>query len=376
MKICLVCNEFPPYSCGGIGIFSNELANALISKGHEVIAIGVYSDTEEDVTLDNGLRIIRIKSWGGRSAVLTNSMRLGQKIKKLIKSNQVDIVELPDFEGLAAFWTNMNVPVVTRLHGSVTYFAKEMNTPQSKATTLIEKRSLNNSKYICSVSQYTADKTKDIFGLNKEIHIIYNGVKIPDEQRCKKTYEDTHIVSFSGSLMRKKGVLSLAKAWNIVKKEFPDAQLKLIGKDTMEDGISIKQKIYDIVEQKHHNSLEFTGHIDKSKMEDILVSSDLAIYPSYAEAFSLAPLEAMALGLPVIYSKRTSGLELGDIISSLSLINPDDTKEIAQTICKLLINKNLREQIGKENRLGIIKHFNTDEKIDENIRYYEECING
>jgi hypothetical protein len=202
MKICLVCNEFPPYKCGGIGIFSNELANSLIDKGHEVIVIGIYRDIEEDTILENGLRVIRLKSWGGRSAVLTDSMRLGYKIKELVKSKKIDIVELPDFEGLAAFWMKMDIPIITRLHGSVTYFAKEMNTRQSKVRAYIEKRSLNNSDYICSVSQYTANKTKDIFKLKKNIKVIYNGVKIPDADRCKKTYEDTHIVSFSGSLIR------------------------------------------------------------------------------------------------------------------------------------------------------------------------------
>lgn len=376
MKICLICNEFPPYKCGGIGIFSNELANALILKGHEVIVVGVYPDIEEDISLENGLRIIRLKSWGGKSSVFTNSIRLGYKIKKLTKSGDIDIVELPDFEGLAAFWPRLNIPIVTRLHGSVTYFAKEMKLRESKATTFIEKRSLNNSDYICSVSQYTANITKEIFDLDSKIKIIHNGVKIPLLGQCKSSYDDTNVVSFSGTLMRKKGVLSLAKAWILVKKDFPNAQLRLIGKDIIEDGSSVKEKILSMVGEELKDSIEFTGHVTKQKMEELLIQSDLAVYPSISESFGLAPIEAMSLGLPVIFSKRSAGEELGHKLNSLKLIDPDNIQEIAQTICDILENKEIRKDIGLKNREDIMKYFNADKKIDENIKYYQECING
>ena len=376
MKICLVCNEFPPYKCGGIGIFSNELANALISKGYEVIAIGMYPDIEEDITLENGLRIVRLKSWGGKSSVFTNSVRLGYKIKNLIKSGDIDIVELPDFEGLAAFWPKINVPIITRLHGSVTYFAREMKQRESKATTFIEKRSLSNSDYICSVSQYTAEMTKQIFGIDTNIKIIYNGVKIPESSKCKSSYGDIQIVSFSGTLMRKKGVLSLAKAWVLVKEDFPNAKLRLIGKHIIEDGMSVKEKILEIVGDELKDSIEFTGHVPKEKMEELLIESDLAVYPSISESFGLAPIEAMSLGLPVIFSKRSAGEELGHELKSLKLIDPDNIQEIAQTICDLLGNKKIRKDIGLKNREDVMKYFNADKKIDENIKFYEKCING
>ena len=373
MNICLICNEFPPYKCGGIGTFTYELASSLVKNGHKVTVVGIYSDIEEDVTIEN-IRIIRLKSWGGKSAFFTNSIRLGYKMKDLIKKEKINLVESIDFEGISAFWPKLNVPVIIRLHGSLTYFAVEMNTRISKLTKYIEEKSLKKADYICSVSDYTAEKTKEIFGLDKNITTIYNGVKIPDENRCKNDFSKNFKVAFSGSLMRKKGVLSLANAWNLVKDEIPEAKLLFIGKDTLENGVSIKEKIYNIIEDTYHDSIEFKGHVPKEEMENYLISSDIAIYPSYAEAFSLAPLEAMALKMPTIYSNRTSGLELKNVAKKLEIIDPDDVNNIASTIIKMLKNDNNLE-IGEENREDIIKFFNTENKLSENINYYERCIN-
>lgn len=373
MNICLVCNEFPPYKCGGIGIFTKELANALVSNGHEVTVIGIYKDVEEDIVIDN-IRIIRIKSLSGKFAFYSNSKLLGNRIKKLIQSEKIDLVETIDFEGVSAFWPTLDVPIVIRLHGSVTYFAYEMGTRVSKLTKFIEGRALKKSDYICSVSNYTANQTKEIFQLNKQITTIYNGVQIPDESKCKKDFTKTYQVAFSGSLMRKKGVLSLAKAWNLVKKEIPQAKLVLVGKDTIENGKSVKEMIYEIIEDRYHDSIEFKGHVPKNIMEKYLVKSDIAAYPSYAEAFSLAPLEAMALAVPTIYSNRTSGFELGNKVDTLEIIDPDNIEQFSQSIIALLSDDD-NSAIGKSNRNAIIQKFNADIKLIENINYYERCKN-
>jgi len=373
MKVCLVCNEYPPYKCGGIGTFTYELAKTLTKNGHKVTVVGVYKDIEEDTVIDD-IRIIRIKSLGGKFSFYRNSNLLGKKIKKLVDKENIQLIESIDFEGVSAFWPNINVPIIIRLHGSITYFSLEMKTRISKLTKFIEKRALKKANFICSVSNYTANKTNKIFNLNKSITTIYNGVRIPDESNCKTNFVKNFKVAFSGSLMRKKGVLSLAKAWNLVKKEIPEAKLILVGKDTFENGKSIKEMIFDIVEKNYHNSLDFKGHVSKAEMETYLKNSDIAIYPSYAEAFSLAPLEAMALSIPTIYSNRTSGLELKHEAESLEIIDPDDIHSISLTIINLMNRDNLYE-IGNKNRVVIVKKFNSETKMIENINYYESCIN-
>lgn len=376
MNICIVCNEFPPYKCGGIGILSKELADNLISKGHTVFVIGIYPDTEEKTTCANGLRVIRLKSWKGALSALTDRVRLGYRIKELIKLEKIELVEVPDFEGSAAFWPKLGIPIITRLNGSVTYFSHVLHERVSGAMFFMERRSLLRSDYICSASQYTGEMTKDIFDLKSPIRTIYNGITIPSIDKCKSSYDYKGIVSFSGSIMRKKGALSLAHAWIEVKKSFPDARLRLIGKDTLEGGKSVLEMLLKIVGSDIHDSIEFYGHVSKQSMEELLAQSDLAVYPSYAEAFSLAPLEAMALKLPVIYSNRTSGLELAKVAQSIKIVDPDNIRELSNAICSFLSDRRLREASGENNRGDVTRHFSINKTIGENLSFYRQCIDS
>ena len=82
-------------------------------------------------------------------------------------AGDVNLVEVPDWQGWAAHWPALAVPVITWLHGSETYFAAEMNRSGRRITAYLEGRSLRRSDFWCSVSHYTAGRTKALFGLQR-----------------------------------------------------------------------------------------------------------------------------------------------------------------------------------------------------------------
>lgn len=375
MKIAFICNEYPPEKCGGIGIFTRELANALVENGYQVTVIGVYPNIQDDIFEElNGVNVLRLATTKGRFGYYGGRLKLFKKVKQLIKRNQIDIIEVPDFEGNCAFWPKLPIPVIVRLHGSLTYFADEMKQTVSRNTRRLELSTLRRADVIVSVSKYTADKTRELFKLDKPIEVIHNAVALPEEYRCKTSYKNTDIVSFSGSLIEKKGVFSLAKAWPKVQKQYPNVQLLMIGKDVVTQGQSAQSKILSLA-RGYADSIKFTGHISKQEMEDLLVKSDLAIYPSYSESFGLAPIEAMALGLPVIYTQRSCGPEIASGCEGVKLIDPDNTNEIAATICNLLESESKREIMGRANRKKVEDDFTLSSNTLENINLYESLCN-
>ena len=375
MKVAFICNEYPPEKCGGIGIFTCELATSLVNAGHSVTVIGSYSGLHEEITETiNNVTVYRLPQTPGRFGYYIGRLKLYRKVKQLIKQNQVDIIEVPDFEGGCAFWPKLPIPVVVRLHGSLTYFADEMGKPVSKNTRRLELSTLQRADAIVSVSKYTADRTKELFNLNKEIKVIYNSVSLPEQSRAKHSYKRTGLVAYSGSLIEKKGVFSLAKAWPKVCAQHPDAQLIMIGKDVIIEGQSAQERIRELAGE-YGSSIKFTGHISKREMEDLLVKSDLAIYPSYSEAFALAPMEAMALKIPVIYSSRSSGPELiKDGVNGL-LCDPDNIDAMADMIIQLLGNETNRCDIADHGFKRVAEDFNPKESLNINIQFYSSLIN-
>ncbi|MTB45058.1 glycosyltransferase, partial [Providencia sp. wls1950] len=117
MNILFICNEYPPYPSGGIGIFTNELSIELVRSGHGVFVIGLYPIKKKIQDSIFGVNIIRIPKKNGIFGNIINRYYLYREIKSLIRKEKIDIIETPDFNGLLAFYPRLNCKIITRLHG-------------------------------------------------------------------------------------------------------------------------------------------------------------------------------------------------------------------------------------------------------------------
>jgi len=122
-------------------------------------------------------------------------------------------------------------------------------------------------------------------------------------------------------------------------------------------------------------TIHFHGHVDRAKLIGTLLSARLAVFPSYAEAFAIAPLEAMACGCPTIYSRRGSGPELIEDGRDGLLIEPDRPEEIAEAIIRLLTDDNLARRLRVAGRERVRKNFSTPILLARNEAFYRDCLN-
>ena len=61
MRICYLCDEYPPHPSGGIGAVVQQLARFMAARGHQVHVIGTYRDTKTiSDEIDQGVHIRRI----------------------------------------------------------------------------------------------------------------------------------------------------------------------------------------------------------------------------------------------------------------------------------------------------------------------------
>ena len=375
-SIGFICNEYPPCANGGIGTFTREISEALAERGVNVYVVGIYDDIEdEQKEMINGVHVYRLPSNKGRLGLLANRLALYRRTKQLIEEFDIQLVETYDFMGLTAFWPALKVPLICRLHGSIHYFYDEMgiNGTKSSFWKFIEENALRKCHDIVSVSDYTAQRTNALFGLNRKITTIYNGVAqtdLPQLSTQTRELNGGFKVIFAGSVIKKKGVLQLAKAWKQLSQRFPDAHLYLVGKDTENRVDEIRQII-------NEDSFTYLGLMPKNELIALYHIVDLAIFPSYSEAFSLAPMEAMKEGVPVIYTTRASGKELiEDGVEGL-LIDPDNIDEIENAIIKLMtMPEQERNRMAQKGQKKIETTFNFDTTISKNIDYYQSLIDA
>lgn len=94
------------------------------------------------------------------------------------------------------------------------------------------------------------------------------------------------------------------------------------------------QYINDInnLSKKVKASILQTGLIEQSDLASILKNSDLFVLPSWYETSGLVYLEALVLGLPIIYSTRRADEYIGQDNTNATYVEPDDIDSLAKSI--------------------------------------------
>jgi glycosyltransferase involved in cell wall biosynthesis len=118
--------------------------------------------------------------------------------------------------------------------------------------------------------------------------------------------------------------------------------------------------------------VHFVGHVaNRQDVRDLYRGADVFAYPSYAETFGLTLLEAMACGVPVVASNRTSVPEVaGD---AALIVDPDDHGAIADAVWRVLSDDRLRQEL-RTRGLRRAAEFTWERTARETLRAYEQAV--
>ncbi len=399
MNILYLCDEYPPGRHGGIGTAVQLLAREMVLKGHRVVVAGFYDwgYGGADEFEDEGVTIYRFRRFFASGFlekqeslpvrimhgimkrtglfdrdIRKSLVRYGVFLEQLIKKHNIDIVEMPDYNDYMRFAKNyvsfpkLSVPVVVKLHGTHTYFNTEAGKETPEYIYRMERDILQQAAAVASVSRYTADKTAEYLNYGKPITVLYNGIRPPAPMETDKI---PGRVIFTGSLAEKKGIYQLMKAWNIVNARLPDATLWIYGKGPVE-------KIKSLLNEQAERTVSFNGHVDRKELFRRIAEAMVAVFPSYAECFALAPMEAMACDTATIYTTRTSGPELIDEGVDGLLADPDDVEGLAEKIILLLTDKEANKRLAANGKEKVLTEFNIATVAEKHVVYYTAICKG
>jgi glycosyltransferase involved in cell wall biosynthesis len=372
LRACFVCSEYPPALHGGIGSVTQLLARGLRQRGHDVRVIGVYPPGSGGLPYeeDEGVRVWRLFEPAHPGGWIAARYALYRTVRAWSRRGEIDFVEAPDWAGWTAGWAGLGVPIIVRLHGSESYFAAEMGTTAPRIIRLLERAALRGADARCSVSRYTAGRTAELFGLPAGDAVVYNAVDGIDD--APPAPRSRHRVLFSGTLTRKKGIFTLLRAWPAVLAAVPEAELHLYGK-AVDLPASGGPNAADLIAGAGP-SIVWHGHVARPALLEALRGARAAVFPSYAEAFAMAPLEAMACGCPTIYTRRGSGPELAEDGREALLVDPDDAEQLALVIVRLLTDDALAHRLGAAGRVAVRHRFSLDALVRQNESFFRSCL--
>lgn len=207
---------------------------------------------------------------------------------------------------------------------------------------------------VIAVSTKLADSMKPYCHAVKVIpNMIDTNVFYPSIKQHAQVDDTRELISV-GSLEPRKNFTTLLQVFAKLLAQHKLA-LTIIGDGPLK---AILQKMAEDLKIDH--AVTFTGNLPPGKVAQRMRSAHLYVSTSKVESFALAPVEALACGLPVVLLRCGSVLEQYDF-DAVSLV--DDQEQLASAI-----ERNLREKNFKDKAFKQIKNSFGKEKIIEELK--------
>lgn len=397
MHLGLIIMEFPPDAIGGIGSFAYELVHGLVDAGQEVTVLVPnlrpepcsrwFQSEWADVQQRHSPRLTvyrwmlhspRWLRW--RPGVLWHRWQLRKMLHKLHREKAFDVLETQDLYGPLPFGGVAKVPTVVRHHSSATFYDKVSGSSGGDSLTYwLERRTAQSTRHHIAVSQFVGQGVRECFDLRSEdITTIPYGIDTNLFQPATSGGIEAipGRIVFVNSIGPRKGVRQLCLAFERVLTQIPEASLQLIGRtDRVEsDGRRYAEVCLEGLSEHTRSRIEFTGALDRqTELVPALQKAAVCCFPSQLETFGIAPLEAMAVGKPVVYMNHGPGPEIiSDGINGLlcDTASPDD---IAAKLLVVLTNPAFANQLANAARCRSLD-YRQDSWVEKNLAYYERII--
>lgn len=208
------------------------------------------------------------------------------------------------------------------------------------------------------------------------IEVIPNGVDIdyfhPGYSQAKARAlfglpQDGLVVGIVGRLTHQKGHKVFLQAAKLLAEAYPRVVFWVVG-----DGERREELEAMVKESGIGDRVSFSGYQEKLPL--VYAAMDILVLSSLFEGLPNVVLEAMACGNPVV-ATRVGGVPeaVEDAITGL-IVSPNDYRELAQSLKKLLDDKPLRESMGLNGRRRIENSFSSSLMVERVDRSFSSLL--
>lgn len=227
--------------------------------------------------------------------------------------------------------------------------------------------------YIITVTPWIA---KGFRVFNKKVEIVYN-YPLQGFIKPKDNYNfNEKIIFYHGQLSHARNIESIILAMKDVKEVFPDARLLIYGYGQQDyiEYLNCIIKSNDIDEV-----VKINQPVDYKKIPDLLKNALIGIssmFPnkSFQRAIQIKIFEFMAAGVPVLGCKTPANLYYIEKFRTGVIVDPPTKEKIADAIFKLLKNRDMIIEMGKNGIRLVKEKFNWDSQEKKLFKVYDSLI--
>ena len=214
------------------------------------------------------------------------------------------------------------------------------------------------------------------YGVTTFSEIIPTGIELADFSSCsgsqfRKSHgidADRPVVVYVGRVAFEKNIEFLLMMLSQLRHSLPDVLLVIAGEGPAERKLKRLTEALNLSKQ-----VLFVGYLERStELPSCYCAGDAFVFASRTETQGLVLLEAMALGVPVV---STAIMGTRDILNAERgcRIAPDDPVQFAETLHRVLTNRELKQRLSDEARAYALT-WSAPEMVQRMIRFYETVI--
>ena len=306
--------------------------------------------------------------------------RMIPRVASLLRRQKVDVIHAHNqgamlYAGLAGLLTGR--PMVSTRHG--TSRSGEFFRPDPSYRLL--------SRLMGHLCRYTICVGGDSYNIARRLdkvpesrlRLIYNGVDTArftrpagarERVRDELGLSGDHLVMISvGRLSYEKDQASLLKALDALREELPGLRLVLVGGGPEMEPLKALSQELDL-----GSRALILG--ERDDVPDLLAAADLFVLPSLSEGISIALLEAMAAGLPIVATRVGGNHEVVDDGVTGILTPPASPSDLAQAIRALAADPGQARDMGQAGLMRAEQKFSLAATGRAYARLYEQALGG
>ncbi|MBX3068703.1 MAG: glycosyltransferase [Cryobacterium sp.] len=344
LRVLIGADTFAP-NVNGAATFTSRLAAGLVERGHEVHveapAFDRHHGTFPEVHEGANLIVHRVYSWRWfphewlRFVLPWRSQAHAARILDQVKPDVVHIQShIVIGRGLARQAKKRNIRVIATNHFMPENLIQHTLLPKFLRKTAIEIawKDAAHTYHLCEAVTTPTKKGAEFLEAATDlrgVHAISCGINA-SEYTADFSPKTRNRILFVGRLAEEKQLDVLLHAFAKLDKTL-NAELQIVG-----DG-ELKHQLFKLaVELGIADRVEFSGYVADSEVKDAYTQATVFAIPSIAELQSIATLEAMSSGLPIVAADAMALPHLVHPGDNGYLFEPGNVDDLAQALTKVL----------------------------------------
>jgi glycosyltransferase involved in cell wall biosynthesis len=342
MTVLIACDTFAP-DHNGTATFSKNLAVTLQKRGYEVHVVapatsrlyGTFREKHDDVPII----VHRLKSYRlpfQPSQRFVNPMRLTSRLNELVKAIKPDVVHIQSHINIghhAALASGQNrIRLVATSHIDAQSLVENTILAPKFVKNFLTNLLLQDAARVFKVADVISAPTKrasqmlesSVTGLR--VLPISGGVNVDLFNTLPDPVQADHKLLYVGRLDREKHVYVLLEAIAKLPKSV-EVSLEIVGSGSQAHELTKLVSELGITDKVH-----LAGELSDSELMEKLGESSVFVMPSIQELQSMATLEAMAAGRPIIAANAMALPHLVHDGENGLLFKPDSPSDLAAKI--------------------------------------------